>query len=167
MFQTDRLIIKPFEKEDQERMILLLTNEQIKKTYMIPDFDSVEKVIQLFERMRELSYSEERFVRGIFLDDKVIGMVNDVGIEDEKIEVGYMLDPECHNQGYGTEMLRGTIAYLFEKGYVEVMAGAFEGNIASRRIMEKAGMIQTDVVDEIEYRGVTYKCANYSIKKEK
>ena len=69
--------------------------------------------------MRELSCGEVRFVRGIYLNGNVIGMVNDVGIEDGKIEVGYMLDPEYHNQGYGTEMLRGTIAYLFEKGYNE------------------------------------------------
>ena len=166
MIQTERLVIKPFEDNDQEDMIRLLTDEVIKKTYMIPDFDSVEKVIQLFKRMKELSYTEERFVRGIYHNGKVIGMVNDVGIEEGKIEVGYMIDSACHNQGFGTEMLRAVVAYLFENGFEEVMAGAFEENLASRRIMVKAGMTQTDVVDEIEYKGVLYKCANYSIKKE-
>lgn len=167
MIQTERLKMKPFAAEDQKDMVRLLTDSVIKRTYMIPDYDSEEKIIRLFERMKALSYEEDRFVRGIYLSDKVIGMVNDVGIDGEKIEVGYMLDPEYYNQGYGTEMLKGVITYLFDRGFEEVLAGAFEDNIASRRVMEKAGMVQTDIVDEIEYRGVVHKCANYSLKKGK
>ena len=166
MIRTERLEIKPFSLADQERMVKLFTNDIIKKTYMLPDFDSQDKVIKLFERMVELSQSQERLVRGIYCDDVVIGMVNDVGIENGKIEVGYMLDPAYHNQGYATEMLKAVIPYLFDRGFVEVVAGAFEGNIASQRVMQKAGMQLTDVVDEIEYRGVVHKCVNYSMKKE-
>lgn len=165
MIQTERLVIQPFSDRDTERMMELFTNEIIKKTYMIPDYDSMDKVKALFARMMELSQGEERYVRGIYCDDTVIGMVNDVGIQDGKIEVGYMLDPAYHNKGYGTEMLKAVISYLFTKGYKEVLAGAFEENIPSQRVMEKTGMKLTDVVDEIEYRGKVHKCVNYMIKR--
>ncbi len=166
MIRTERLEIKPFSMEDQERMAELFTDGTIKKTYMLPDYDSMDKVYALFTRMLELSNGNERLVRGIYKDGIAIGMVNDVGIEDGKIEVGYMLDPAYHNQGYATEMLKAIIQYLFEKGFTEVLAGAFEENIASQRVMQKAGMKLTDVVDEIEYRGVVHKCVNYCIRKE-
>lgn len=164
MLKTERLIIKALESEDQETMVELLTDEIIKETYMIPDFKSREEVTKLFARMKELSLCTTRYVRGIYLCNTLIGIINDVGIEEGKIEVGYALNPQYHNQGYGTEMLKAVIAELFEKGYEEVLAGAFEDNIASRRIMEKAGMTLIDLREEIEYRGKVHQCVYYSIK---
>lgn len=165
MLKTKRLILKSLESADQDAMIELLTDKIIKETYMIPDFDSRDKVIKMVERMRELSLCDTRYVRGIYLNDVLIGMVNDVGIEGKKIELGYMLNPEYHNKGYATEMLKAVIEALFEEGYVEIMAGAFEDNIASRRVMEKSGMVLIDQTEEIEYRGKVHTCVYYCRKR--
>ena len=43
-------------------------------------------------------------------------------------------------------------------GFRKVMAGFFEENTASRRVMEKSGMQLNDLVEEEEYRGIIHKC---------
>lgn len=159
------MVLRSFGVEDQETMVRLFTDDIVKKTYMVPDFESEEAAIKLFERVRELSFLTNRFVRGVYVEDTLIGIINDVGIEDGKVEVGYALDPQYHNQGYGTEMLKMAIEYLIGKGFEEVQAGAFEENVASTRIMEKAGMKRIDYTEEIEYRGKMHHCIYYSYKK--
>ena len=42
----------------------------------------------------------------------------------------------------------------------------FEENIASKRVMEKCGMIPIGKEEYIEYRGVVHRCVYYSIKQK-
>lgn len=95
MLKTKRLVLRAIEDADREKMIDLLTNAQIKQTYMIPDFKT----------------------------------------------------------------------NLFQMGYKQVITGAFEENIASRRVMEKCGMILTESEEKIEYRGKVHRCVYYLIRK--
>ena len=80
-------------------------------------------------------------------------------LEDYRTGKGY------HNRGFATEAFGAVINYLFSQGFEEILAGAFEGNAASMRVMEKCGMKRTKMTAEVEYRGVTHKCIYYSIKK--
>ena len=157
--------LKPFRAEDVENAVQLLTDEKVKETYMLPDFETKEHVIALFERLKELSYKDERFVRGVYWDDELIGLINDVEIEGDKLEIGYAICSLYHNLGYGTEMLKIALAQLIEKGFSEIKAGAFIENPASTRIMEKAGMTRIDYTDEVEYRGKVHKCIYCIYKK--
>lgn len=157
--------LKPFTSDDVENAVQLLTDEKVKETYMLPDFDKKEQVVALFERLKELSYQEDRFVRGIYLNDELIGILNDVGIEGDKLEIGYAISSLYHNLGYGTEMLKIALEQLIERGFVEIKAGAFVENPASTRIMQKAGMTRIDYTDEVEYRGKVHKCIYYVYKK--
>ena len=157
--------LKPFKSEDVENAVLLLTDEVVKETYMLPDFDTKEQVVALFERLKELSYKEDRFVRGVYWKEELIGIINDVGIEGDKLEIGYAISSIYHNLGYGTEMLKIALSQLIERGFVEIKAGAFVENPTSTRIMQKAGMTQIDYTDEVEYRGKVHKCIYYVYKK--
>ena len=138
--KTERLELKPLSDDDRDNMIELLTNSEIKKTYMLPDFESEEQAEKLFARLKEGSLADKVYQVGIFLDDEVIGYANEVERDGGKIELGYVIHPKHHNKGYGTEMLRGMIEEMFARGFSEVLAGAFEENLASMRIMEKSGM---------------------------
>ena len=69
-----------------------------------------------------------------------------------------------HGKGYGTRAFKMAIAELFNMGYKEVIAGCFIENEASRRMMEKCGMVKTDIVEEIEYRGVMYEAIYLKIE---
>lgn len=165
MLKTQRLTLKPIEDLEQESMIDLLTNDQIKQTYMLPDFKSKEDAIKLFKRIQEIMQKKDTIDCGIYLEDTLIGFLNTVLIENKKIELGYVIHPKFHNQGYATEALQAVISQLFQMGYSTVVTGAFEDNIASRRVMEKCGMLLTEEEEEITYRGKKHRCVYYLIRK--
>ena len=147
--------------EDRERMLDILTSEKVNKTYMIPDFPEREAAVPLFQRLMDMSQSGSKYVRAIDLDGGLIGFVNQVDLEDQTIELGYVIHPDFHGMGYMTDALKLAIEEMFEKGYTQVITGAFSSNLASIRVMEKCGMTKLDKTDEIEYRGVTHTCVYY------
>lgn len=161
MITTERLSLCTIRDNDKEDMIALLTNEEIGKTFMVPDFKFREEEVKLFEGLKKLSESEERFVYGIYLGDKLIGFINDVELSETEVELGYVIHPEHKNKGYATEVLNACIDVLFSLGYSIVKAGAFEENLASMRVMEKCGMSRMEQEDSIEYRGKTHRCVYY------
>ena len=165
LIRTERLHIQPMSEADAEAVLDLLTDETVKRTYMLPDFGTREQAMPLFCRLCSLSLDESRFVRGIYLDGEWIGILNDVGIEGGRIELGYALLPQYHGRGFATEALRGVINALLGAGFEEIRAGAFPDNAASIRVMEKSGMRRTGLTERVEYRGITYDCVVYSIGK--
>ncbi|HNX15347.1 MAG TPA: GNAT family N-acetyltransferase, partial [Oscillospiraceae bacterium] len=70
--------------------------------------------------------------------------------------------PDFHNRGYATEMLAAVIEDLFQKGYSTVIAGAFENNRASFRVMEKCGMTRIEREDDIFYHNKKQHCLYYA-----
>ena len=164
-FTTERLEIKPICMEDKEDVLDLLTDKTVSKTYMFPPFAKREEAIPLFERLVRLSNDESRFVAGIYLNGRFIGMMNDVEVKGKQIEMGYAYLPAYYNRGYATEAFRSAIGYLLDHGFDTVLAGAFQENPASLRVMQKCGMIKQDYTDEIEYRGAVHNCIYYAIAK--
>lgn len=167
MIKTKRLCIQPFKEADRLDMVNLLCNDDIKKTFMIPDFATIQEAERLFYSFMKWSQEEARYERGIYLANQLIGFVNTVGIEKSCIELGYVIHPEHQNQGYATEVLQAVIADLFTKGYREICAGAFQENTASCRVMERCGMQRIQKTAEVDYRGYRHSCIYYSIHKNK
>ena len=163
--KTSRLTLGAIRECDFESLTAIMKNEEVGKTYMVPDLPTREAEMKLFTRIRELSERDDRYVFGIFLEDKLIGLLNDTEISGKTIEVGYAIHPDHWGKGYATEALSAVIPHLFSAGFEEVIAGAFECNPASLRVMEKSGMKLSNLKGEVEYRGVTHKCIYYSIKK--
>lgn len=163
--KTPRLTLGSIRECDFDELIALMKNEEVGKTYMVPDLPTSEAEMKLFTRLCELSESKDRYVYGIFLEDKLIGMLNDTDICGKTIEVGYAIHPVYSGNGYATEALTAIIPHLFSVGFEEVIAGAFECNPASLRVMEKSGMKRSNLTASVEYRGVTHKCIYYSVKK--
>lgn len=159
--KTERLEIKPITDKDRDNVIAILTDDIVKQTYMVPDFETKEAAEKLFVRLRDLSHSKDFYQVGIFLNDALIGIANEVGREDDAIELGYAILPEFHNQGYGTEMLKALIHQMHTEGFSKVVTGAFEENLSSIRVMEKCGMQRMEKTDEIEYRGKVHTCVYY------
>lgn len=157
-FCTKNLYIRPFVQADEVPMLDLLTDETVKKTYILPDFATRDDAKPLFHRLREMSEDDTRYVAAICLNGVCIGIVNDTRIEDGTVELGYAILPLYHSRGYATEMLRGAITYLFANGYRRVVASAFEENAASLRVMEKCGMKRLPDREELYYRGKIHRC---------
>ena len=162
--QGERMVLRCLREEDEAPMISLLCDEAIKKTYMIPDFDSDEQKKAFFARLRYLSLDFKRLVYGIFLQNALIGFLNEVAREDETIELGYFIDPMHWNKGYASESLRLGIEEAFRMGFARVKAAYFEGNAASKRVMEKAGMLPNGDAETVSYKGITHACPVYVIE---
>ena len=163
--KTNRLELRPFMETDQEATVKILMDNQVNKTYMLPDFESAEKAAGLFRRLMELSHREGRYVAGICLNGEVIGFMNDVEIEGDSVEMGYVIHPDHWGKGYMTEALMGAIGELHNCGFRQVITGAFDTNIASIRVMQKAGMEKIEKTDAIDYRGKTHNCVYYVANK--
>ncbi len=162
---TPRLTLGAIRECDFDALMAIFQSDLVKATYMVPDLPTREDEMKLFSALRTLSEREDRYVFGIFLGDRLIGMLNDTEINGVNIEMGYALHPDYHNQGFATEAFDAVIKHLFSKGFEVILAGAFEENTASMRVMEKCGMSRTKMTAEIEYRGIVHKCVYYSIKK--
>ncbi len=150
--------LKIITEAEKEIMLDLLTNAQIKQTYMLPDFEKREDAMPLFRRLSALSEDKNRFVRGIFTENGLVGFLNDVEIENGSIELGYVIHPDHWGRGYATAALKLAMEELFHQGFEEVVCGAFVENPASLRVMEKAGMKKLEKTEEIEYRGKIHRC---------
>ncbi len=98
------------------------------------------------------------------LDDVVVGVLNCARMaERSTVTVGYEVAPSCAGQGYATEALRTLVEHLLARPEVSrVCADTVVDHVASRRVMEKAGLRwQRDDVEERDGREVTL--AHYAV----
>lgn len=58
------------------------------------------------------------------------------------VEIGYGIVPAYRQRGYATEAVRGLTSWAFAQGARAVTAETEDANIASRRVLEKAGLRQ-------------------------
>ena len=86
MIQTERLLIQPLSDADENEILTIFRDENVQKTYMLPDFQSEEAMKNLFLRLVALSRAENHFVRGIYLENTLIGFLNVPLVEDDVLE---------------------------------------------------------------------------------
>lgn len=163
IINTTRLCLKEIEEKDRDDLFDILCSEKVNCFYMVPPLDRSEARDKMFAYFRDTSRSETVFLKGIFLEDRLIGFINQVSAEDNIIEIGWALHPEYHNLGYMSEAAASVAEFLLKQGYSAVRAGAFEENPASIRVMEKIGMHRIPLTEEIEYKGTTHHCICYQI----
>ena len=161
---TERLVLKGLEDGDEDALLRMAADDRIKRTYMMPDFADEAQADAFFRRLQALSVSDEHFLYGIYLKDELIGLMNDCEMKGKTVELGYFISSDRWNHGYAAEALRAAIDELFRMGYDCVRAGYFEGNAASRRVMEKCGMHPLSQETAISYRGINRRCLYCEIK---
>ncbi len=62
-------------------------------------------------------------------------------IEKNECEIGYSIGSKWWNKGYTTEAVNKVIEYLTKNiGFDTIVAEVSENNIASKRVLEKAGL---------------------------
>ena len=83
LLQTQRLVLKAFEECDRQRLMEIFFSEEIKKTYMIPDFSDEKHAEGLYHKLLDFSRSDDHFVYGIYVENSLIGYVNDCGIKEQ------------------------------------------------------------------------------------
>ena len=165
MIETANLVLDMLKDKDMDETIKILTNDEVKKTYVIPDL-TIKDQENLFKKLKLNSKSAGHYVRGIFKENKLIGIINENGrLVDGKIDLSIALSPEYQGQGLAKEALQGALEEMWKLNYNEVSAYVFADNLASINVLEAVGMQKIDREEEMDYRGQKHKVVFYTLKK--
>ena len=144
---TPRTLIRLIEKEDLRAIHELhsLPETDQYNTLGIPDsIEETEAIVASWLREHDaLGVSKYTFAILHANSSAFIGLF---GLQiwpkkHSRAEVWYKLSPSYWNSGYATEVLSEVIAYGFQSlGLHRIQAGCAVDNVASIRVLEKAGM---------------------------
>ena len=155
MIATERLILRKPVKEDFERFFEI--NHDPETNIHNPGGPmSFEKAESTFVRM--LDHWEKYNFGGWVITEKDVPE-NTIGFgglsyklygEEEKLNLGYRLAPEAWGKGYATEFTKKVIDLgLNEENNEEIFAIVRPSNIASVKVLEKAGMAQIGTLNDV------------------
>ena len=161
---------------EKEKLIIDKIRESDKEDYFY-NISHDKKVLETFickyvEDIKDFDFSPYLDNKNIYTirlksTNKLIGIILYFDENQESCEIGYGIGSNYWNNGYVTEAVKAFIKYLFEeKGIGTIYASFFVGNDASKRVMEKSGMIYNRYsAKELEYLGKERDLIYYVIHK--
>ena len=161
--ETKRLIIDPIRESDKEAYFYNISHDKkVLETF----------VCQYAENLGNYDFTpylnrNELFAIRLKETDKLIGIILHFDDTGGSCEIGFGIGSGYWNQGYTTEAVERFLQYCFEeKGFRTVYASFFTGNDASRRVMEKCGMVFDHFAEkEMEYLGEEKDLTYYAISR--
>lgn len=133
---TDRLIVRPFVKGDEEDVLELMKDDYTARKAGFKPFKSVEEARSFIHSWRREGYAvTERS------SDKVIGVIQaPIHYWDDKAFIGYWLGEQYRGKGYMTEAVEAVKEYVFNSTFIDEMElYVYCGNEASRNVALKCG----------------------------
>lgn len=138
--ETPRLILRKFELKDQDDCFKFLSDKKrcLDDGGYLPFTEKNEEYNQLMNKFlndngRLMIYSKEH--------QKVIGTINLMDVQDRPIEckeIGYVISPNYRREGYAYEAVSNLVKLLLDDLKLDMLiAGCFEDNIASKKMLEK------------------------------
>lgn len=143
--ETERLILKLYERENKTDFINLSTDETVMKHVDLGVFTN-EKAENLWKKLIEDFYPKgKNTIYAVFAksDLRYIGhaAIRPRPSKIEDWEISYMLRVEEWNKGFATEIAKRLIRFGFEDLKLpEVFATIDEENFNSIKVVEKVGM---------------------------
>jgi [ribosomal protein S5]-alanine N-acetyltransferase len=145
IIESERLILRQLTSEDAADFFACQSDPDVFRHAGRTEETSLESARHmlniLFKRHQERTMLSWAIV--LKEDQRLIGRFQMEAWSDEnhRAAVGYLLGKQYWGKGYATEALRAVIAYLFEQTTVNrIDTFAWAENVASTRVMEKAGM---------------------------
>jgi RimJ/RimL family protein N-acetyltransferase len=143
--QTKRLLLRPLRADDAAAMYRYRSREDVCRYLMHPPqtLDGVESFIanartDLTEENQGLTLGAVERDTGALVGDVVLFLRSR---EHRGGEIGYVLDPEYHGRGYATEASAALLRLGFDTYALHRIIGRLDArNVASARVLEKAGM---------------------------
>lgn len=146
IFETERLILRPWEEADAEELYRHAKDPMIGPAAGWPPHTSVEDSREI---IRDVLSSEGTFAVVLKQTGKAAGSVGimrmgagSAPMKEDEAEIGYWIGREYWGQGLIPEAVRALLRVCFEElGCSGVWCGYYEGNEKSRRVQEKCGFI--------------------------
>lgn len=149
MTRGDNVYIRPLNTDDAaDSLGLQMDNRDFFEKFSMPrdrDFYTIEGQIRKIEKYAENRHKDEEYFFGIFRknDDTLIGTISLFQVLRGALQsafIGYYLDKKHNGKGYTTEAVQLIVEYAFHDLKLHrIEAGAMPHNMASIRVLEKAG----------------------------
>jgi len=145
VIRTQRLVLRPLEASDADRVFALFNNWNVVQWFSSPPWpytlaDARGFVSLMARNAHDLTKTSYAITR----DGVLMGGI-DIRISDSEPHrsgpvLGYWLGENYWGQGHMTEAARGFLAYVFAAKVADVIrSGVFADNVASLRVQEKLG----------------------------
>ena len=161
MLQTERLILRRFVESDAEAMFQNWASSAENLTYVTWDPHPDVEVTRNSIRNWVAFYANPNYYKwDICLKENPEQVIGDISIvemneDDSSCEIGYVLGKNYWGRGLMTEALKAVLDFCFtQAGFQKVKARYASLNLASGRVMEKAGMFYLKTVaNGVERKG--------------
>ncbi|QTD41891.1 GNAT family N-acetyltransferase [Sporosarcina sp. Te-1] len=151
--QTDRLLLRLFERRDAETVKRLCDNYNIyKSTLYLPYPYSLDDALVWMETHKK-NFDEDQSYELAITDKESGELFGAISLSNNQRckngEIAYWIGEEYWGKGYGTEAAKAMIDFAFdEKKLHKVFARYFSSNPASGRIMDKIGMEREGILKD-------------------
>lgn len=150
---TKRLLIRPFQDDDWTALYAYTSNPAVMA--YIPEGVMTEAQAQAFVRKNQQADAVTAYGLLLKAEHKLIGhMVFHPWFAPRTYEIGWILHPADHRQGYASEAAAALLRYGFEEMKLHrIIATCQPENPASYRVMEKIGMRREGHFQQCIHRG--------------
>lgn len=155
VLEDERIRLRKIIDSDAQALESLVNNDRIYRylpTYLFErQYQDMHRMIA--ELYDDLYLNKESLILGICLKDKdeLCGLAEFYGFKDyiHKISIGYRLLEEYWGKGIASRTVALMVDYLYSSTEIEIItASTMVENMASRRVLEKNGFIQTTIAEE-------------------
>ena len=151
ILETDRLLLREYVEEDAEAFFKLNSDPEVLR--FVPDkrLLNVEQARQILVDHPIADYRKHGFGRGACILKSTGEQIGFAGLkyleELGEVDVAYRLMPTHWGQGLATEAALASVRYGFaDLGLKQIIGLVMPENIASVRVLEKAGLRFADTV---------------------
>ena len=150
--ETERLILRPWRKDDAEDLYKYASDPQVGPPAGWPPHADVENSRQIICTVLS---APETFAVCLKEEGKAIGSIgfhrNDLAEDNDEYELGYWIGKPFWGRGLIPEAAREILRYAFEDLKMNrIWCGYYDGNDKSRRVQEKLGFVYQRRTEGIE-----------------
>ena len=146
--RTERLVLREWRDPDVEEYARICSDPEVMR-HMFPPRPmtaaeaalDVERLLEHWDRQGFGHWAVEECETGRFVGRTGLKHHPDWPLDPENTEVGWLYAPHAWGRGLATEGALEAVRFCLEElGRPEAISIAHVGNMASRRVMEKAGL---------------------------
>ncbi|MEE2949220.1 MAG: GNAT family N-acetyltransferase [Chloroflexota bacterium] len=146
ILQTERLQLRPFNLSDAPDFQRLAGDKDVASTTLSIEHPYEDGLAEQWIRSSQIKSAAGdliTFAITLLTDCSFLGSISLHPNDSRKqSEISYWIGKPYWNQGYATEAVAGVLSYAFNNlKFERVYAAHFTRNIASGRVMQKAGML--------------------------
>lgn len=151
IFETERLILRSWREEDAKDLYKYARDKAIGLPSGWPPHTSVRYSREV---IREVLSRVETYAVCLKKNGRAIGSVglhrNDLAERVDEYELGYWLGRKFWGRGIIPEASRALLRHAFEDlGMKRIWCGYYDGNVKSRRVMDKLGFVYHHTVEAL------------------